>query len=47
MPVTDMDMYERENLQQDAMKELVIMIVHDVLEDQILMYVLTDTGFKP
>ena len=47
MPVTNMDMYERENLQQDAMKELVIMIVHDVLEDQILMYVLTDTGFKP
>ena len=33
MPVTDMDMYERENLQQDAMKELVIVIVH-VLEDQ-------------
>ena len=24
MPVTDMDMYERENLQQDAMKELVL-----------------------
>ena len=42
-----MDMNEGENLQQDAMKELVIMIVHDVLEDQILMYVLTDTGFKP
>ena len=47
MPVTDMDIDERENLQQDAMKELVIMIVHNVLEDQRLMYVLTDTGFKP